>query len=71
MPGTEPQHLFDGKFSLFQNPDGGFHLSYRVDGEDEDKHINFPGAMMAAAKAMSKAGKLPFMPGMKNAEKKR
>lgn len=40
---TPPEALMKGRFSLFETPDGGYHLSYRPDGEDTDQHVEIPG----------------------------
>lgn len=55
VPKTEP--ILKGKFALYITPDGGYHLAFRPDGEDEDKHMHVPGAAIKLAEKMS---------GMKN-----
>lgn len=44
-----------GVFALYDTPDGGVHLSYRPDGEDEDVHVQLPAALVS----MAKTGKVP------------
>lgn len=39
---TMPEPFLKGRFNLFETPIGGFHLSYRVDGEEEDRHMEIP-----------------------------
>jgi hypothetical protein len=44
---TEPVMLHEGRYRLYQNPDGGMHLVYRPDGDDAtDMHMEIPGALI-------------------------
>lgn len=56
----EPRELFSGRYTLFENPDGGYHLSYLVDGDDEVKHFELPAAVMAAVKMAAQQGVNPL-----------
>lgn len=49
----DPVVLMEGRFRLYETSEGGYHLVYRVDDTDEDKHIKMPAGMVKAAKAMS------------------
>lgn len=49
----EPEPLARGRFSVYETPQGGLHLAYRVDGEAEDRHAEIPSAVIKMAKAAS------------------
>lgn len=55
---TPPEPILQGKFAIFETADGGYHLTYRPDTEDEDKHVNIPGfyVKMAMKQAGGKGG---------------
>lgn len=54
---TESVVLAAGTFALYQDPDGSMVLSYRVDGETEDKILRAPAAMLKfAQKSISGGG---------------
>lgn len=48
-----------GIFSIYKTPDGGMHISYRREGDEEDSHLPVPGAMVAMMMAASE-GKGPM-----------
>lgn len=41
--------LVKGIFSIYETPQGGVHIALRLDGEDEDRHMDFPRAMVKMA----------------------
>ncbi len=43
---TEPIKIISGKFTLYQTPKGGMHLSMHADGEEEPRHIEIPAMMV-------------------------
>lgn len=49
--------LMNGKFSLYETPEGGLHIAYSPDGEEETKHLEIP-AMVVRMARMSAEGKL-------------
>lgn len=49
--------LMNGKFSLYETPEGGFHIAYNPEGESETKHLEIPAMVVRMAK-MSAEGKL-------------
>lgn len=52
-----PAVLMEGRFRLYETPNGGYKLVYRVDNEDNDRpHIDVPAAMVKAAKVMGNNG---------------
>lgn len=55
-----PTILHQGRYRLYQKPDGGLHLVYQRDDSDEPQHMEIPGAMMRLAKA---AGEGNLSPG--------
>lgn len=59
MPETEEsvQPIMRGRFSLYQTPDGGFHIAFRLEGEDEDRHQEIPGTLVKLARM---GGRNPF-----------
>lgn len=40
-----PELLSRGQYSLYATPNGGAHLSYRPDGQDEDSHQEIPASI--------------------------
>ena len=46
-----------GKFALFDTADGGLHIAYRPEGDEEDQHFEIPGHVLKVAKMLSE-GKL-------------
>jgi hypothetical protein len=48
-----PELIMRGGFSLFREPDGGMHLSYRPAGADADTHMRIPAAMVAMGQQMT------------------
>jgi hypothetical protein len=55
----EPTPFLRGRFSLYNTPDGGYHIAYQADGEDDTKHVQIPGAVLKMAERLSGA-KNPF-----------
>lgn len=53
---VEPRLLVKGAFGLFETPTGGIHLVLRLEGADEDKHMDF-SPMMLKAMSMAFPGK--------------
>lgn len=48
-----PEAMMRGVFSLYETPEGGYKLVYRVNGEDKDRpHIDLPPGMVRMAKMM-------------------
>lgn len=41
-----PVVLARGRFALFQTPNGGLHLSILYDGDEQEKHMELPPAML-------------------------
>lgn len=57
---TPPEPWLKGRFTLYETPDGGTHIAYIADGEDETRHIEIPGFIVKNARDFA-AGKLnPF-----------
>jgi hypothetical protein len=48
---TEPVIVHQGRYRLWENPDGGLHLVYQRDDKDEPDHMQLPGALLAIARA--------------------
>ena len=68
MPDTAvtPVPVLSGTFGLYETPSGGFHLAYRIAGEDTDRHFEVPAFAVRAAMAHhngdgSRAGMLKKM----------
>jgi len=47
---AQPTLLTKGKFGIFETPEGGIHLLFRIEGQDEDKHMEFSPMMLKAMK---------------------
>lgn len=43
--------LIKGRFSIFEAPDGGYHLTYLPDGTEEEQHVTIPGMYVRLARA--------------------
>jgi len=61
---TVPIPIIKGRFNVYETPDGGLHIAYVRDGEEEIQHITLPGMVINAAKMME-AGKLNPMQALK------
>lgn len=46
-----PKAILRGTFSIYETPDGGYHVAYRPDDCDEDKHLQIPGMYVKLMKA--------------------
>lgn len=68
MPDDTPEPLIKGRFSLFETPEGGYHIAYIPDGMPETMHLEIPGMIvrMAKAGAEGKLSPLRMMQGMMN-----
>lgn len=59
-----PVPFMHGKFSLYETPEGGYHVAYKEDGDNtETKHIEIPAFMVNMAKKASEGGGLPSLFG--------
>ena len=54
-----PEPFMKGTFSVYNTPDGGYHIAYKLEGEDETNHAEIPGAALKMASALS-GTKNPF-----------
>jgi hypothetical protein len=52
----DPTPLVKGRFSVYETPDGGFVLAYRLDGADEDSHYRIPAFIVKAARKQFRRG---------------
>lgn len=48
---TEPTVLHQGRYRLYEKPDGGLHIVYQRDDKDTPDHMDLPGAMIRLAQA--------------------
>jgi hypothetical protein len=49
IDGAAPGRLLAGKFTVYKTDDGGLHVAYRVDGQEEDGHLPIPHAIIKLA----------------------
>lgn len=42
-----PELIVEGKFAIYQTPNGGYHLVYRPSTSEEDHHFEVPAAASA------------------------
>lgn len=49
MKGQDMEPMFRGVFSVYETPDEGYHVSFRLDGSDEDTHVPIPGMLVKLA----------------------
>jgi hypothetical protein len=61
---TGPVVLHEGRYRLYQTPDGGMRIQYRRDDKTEDDFVQIPGPIVALSKAAAE-GKLSPMELMK------
>lgn len=50
---TQPVILHEGRYRLYQKPDGTIRVQYRRDDSDEDDSLEIPGFILRMAEAMS------------------
>lgn len=55
---TEP--IVTGRFTVYETPNGGYHIAYIGDNEDQKDthHMEIPPALVAMAKKAMKIGKV-------------
>jgi len=59
-----PEPLLKGRFTMYETPDGGYHIAYLADGHADTKHLEVPGMVVRMAK-MSAEGKLNPLQAMR------
>lgn len=65
-----PVILHEGRYRLYENPDGSLRIQYRRDDKDEDDFVELPGAMIRLAK-MASEGNMSFPQFIKEAARLR
>jgi len=55
-----PSVIHQGRYRLYQNPDGGMRIQYRRDDKDTDDFIEVPGEMVRLSQAMSEGTMSPM-----------
>lgn len=69
-PNGVPVILHEGRYRLYEKPDGSLRIQYRRDDKDEDDFVELPGAMIRLAK-MASEGNMSFPQFLKEAAKLR
>lgn len=54
-----PKVVHQGRYRLYENPDGGLRIQYRRDDKDEDDFVQMPGPVVALAKAAAEGNMNP------------
>lgn len=54
-----PKIIHEGRYRLYENPDGGLRIQYRRDGKDEDDFVQLPGPIVALGKAAAEGNMSP------------
>lgn len=54
----EPKLVLSGVFTLYETPDGGYHISYRPTDCDEDQHLEVPGKIVSMARTFTGAHRM-------------
>jgi len=54
-----PVIIHEGRYRLYGKPDGGLHIVYQRSDSDTPDHMEFPGAIVAMAKAASEGNLSP------------
>ncbi len=61
MPEVQSPHiLHEGKYRLYQKPDGTLRVQYRRDDKDEDDFMEVPGWMLKLAEGLSNGSLNPL-----------
>jgi hypothetical protein len=55
-----PTVLHEGRYRLYQNPDGGLRIQYRRDDKETDDYVQVPGAIIELGKAVSEGNLSPI-----------
>ena len=55
-----PRILHEGRYRLYENPDGGMRIQYRRDDKDEDDFVQLPGPIIALGKAAAEGNMSPI-----------
>lgn len=55
-----PVIVHEGRYRLYQNPDGGMRIQYRRDDKEEDDFVQMPGPVVALAKAAAEGNMSPI-----------
>jgi hypothetical protein len=56
---TEPKVIAAGKFTVYETPSGGIHVTMLLDGSDEPRHFDAPPLMVRMLKKRLAAGDTP------------
>jgi hypothetical protein len=67
---TGPRILHEGRYRLYEKPDGGLRIQYKRDGSDQEDFMEIPGGMIRLAK-MAGEGNLSFPQFLREAAKLR
>lgn len=54
-----PKIMHEGRYRLYENPDGGLRIQYRRDDKDEDDFVQLPGPIIALGKAAAEGKMSP------------
>ena len=54
-----PRIVHQGRYRLYEKPDGGFHIVYQRDDTEEPDHFELPGPMVRLAKAAGEGNMNP------------
>lgn len=65
-----PTVVHEGRYRLYEKPDGGMHLVYKRDDRETEEHMELPGQMIRLAK-MASEGNMSFPQFMREAVKMR
>lgn len=69
-PSNAPIIVHEGRYRLYEKPDGSLRIQYRRDDKDEDDFVELPGAMIRLAK-MASEGNMSFPQFLKEAARLR
>jgi hypothetical protein len=60
LDASMPKIVHEGRYRLYENPDGGLRIQYRRDGKDEDDFVQLPGPIVALGKAAAEGTMSPI-----------
>jgi hypothetical protein len=55
-----PKIVHQGRYRLYENPDGGLRIQYRRDDKDDDDFVQLPGPIVALGKAAAEGNMSPL-----------
>jgi hypothetical protein len=55
-----PKVLHEGRYRLYENPNGNLHLVYKRDDQETEEHMEIPGKLLSLAKRAAEGNLSPM-----------